>query len=51
MDKLDIIINKTKDIIDDTKINKAYLFDINNVEKFISMAVDLILSEIEKLII
>lgn len=51
MDKLDIIINKTKDIIEDTKINKAYLFDINNVERFINTAVNLILSEIEKTII
>ena len=50
MDGLDIIINKAGNIIADSKINKAYLFDINNVEKFIDTSVKIILSDIEKML-
>ena len=49
MDKLELIVNKAGNIIANTKVNKAYLFNINNVEKFIELATELILSEIEKM--
>jgi len=49
MDKLDIIINKAGNIITNSKVNKTYLFDIRNIEKFVKMSVELILSEIEKI--
>ena len=49
MDKLNIIINKAGEIIANSKVNKAYLFDIYNIEKFVNMSVELILSKIEEI--
>lgn len=49
MDRLDIIVNEAGNIIANAKTNKAYLFDIGNVEKFIETSVKLILSDIEKI--
>lgn len=46
MDRLKIIVNKTGDIIANSKVNKAYLFDIVNVEKFVELSTDLILASI-----
>lgn len=49
MDKLDVIINKAGEIIANTKENKSFLFDIDNVDNFIKMAVEIILCEINNL--
>ena len=49
MDKLELIINHAGDIIVNTKVKKAYLFNMDNVENFIELATKLILSDIEKL--
>lgn len=49
MDKLDIIVNKAGNIIANSKTNKSFLFNIKNVENFINLATNLILSDIEKL--
>ena len=49
MDKLELIINHAGNIIANTKINKAYLFDMENVENFVEFATKLILSDIEKI--
>lgn len=49
MDKLGVIINKAAEIIANTKVNKAFLFDIYNVEQFINTSVDLILSKIKEI--
>lgn len=49
MDKIKIIIDKSGSIIMDSKLNKAYIFDIENVVSFIDLAIKIILSDIEKL--
>ena len=47
MDKIDIIINQAGIIIENTKENKAYVFDMNVVNKFIKTSVDYILSNLK----
>lgn len=49
MDKLSVVVDNAGRIIANSKSSKPYFFDIDNVEKFISLAVELILSDIEKL--
>ena len=50
MDKLNVILEKTGTIIiANSKTKKAFLFDINNVEKFIELSVELILSQIDEI--
>lgn len=49
MDKLNVILEKTGTIIIDTKINKAFLFDIHNVQEFIELGTELILSNIQEI--
>ena len=48
MDKLSVVINNTANIITNSKINKSYLFDIDNVITFINLSCKLIISELEK---
>ncbi len=48
MDKLDIIVNKTGEIIENTKERKDMVFNMNNIKKFIDTSVLLIKSELEK---
>jgi len=50
MDRLDIIVNKTGNIITNSKMKKVYLFDASNVSKFIDTSVKFILSDIEKIL-
>ena len=45
--KIDIIINQAGIIIENTKENKAYVFDMNVVNKFIKISVDYILSNLK----
>ncbi len=49
MDKIDVIINKTAEIIDNSKLNKDYLFNMENVNVFIKTSVELILSKIDEM--
>ena len=49
IDKLNIIIDKAGSIIMDSKVNKPYIFNIDNVVNFIELAVKIISSEIDKL--
>ena len=46
MDKIDIIVNKDGIIIENTKENKAYVFDIKIINKFILTSVKYILSNL-----
>lgn len=49
MDKLQIIIDAAIEIIENTKMHKDMVFDINNINQFIKTSSELILSELEKL--
>lgn len=49
MDKLSVLINKAGEIIENSKENKEYLFNMDNIKQFISMSVDMIISNINEL--
>ena len=49
MDKLYLIINKCSVIIENSKENKSYLFDINAVKRFIETSIDLTRSKLGEL--
>lgn len=49
MDKLNIIVDKAGTIIANSKIKKAFLFDLNGVQEFIELSTKLILSKIEEM--
>lgn len=49
MDKLQIIVDATGEIIENTKVHKDMIFNIDNIKQFISTSVELILSELKKL--
>lgn len=46
MDKLNVIIDKIGVIIENSKEEKQLIFDINNIKKFISLTVELALSNL-----
>ena len=50
MKKIKTIIDEMAIIIENSKINKSMVFDLDNVKKFIGFSTKIILSEIEKLI-
>lgn len=49
MEDIQIILDKTSVIIENTKINKDLVFDIKNIKKFISTSVNLILAVLKQL--
>ena len=49
MDKLDLILDKTIEIIENTKVKKDLVLDIKNIEKFIRTATELTVSKLKEL--
>ena len=49
MDKLDIIMDKTLEIIEESKVSKDLVFDIKNIEKFIKTAIELTIAELKEI--
>lgn len=49
MDKTKLIIDKMSIIIENSKVHKDFIFDIENIKKFISISVELILAELKEL--
>ena len=49
MDKLQLLIDKTSIIIENTRQRKEYVFDIDNIKQFINTASKLILAKIDEL--
>lgn len=49
MNQLNIIIDKTIEIINNSKENNAYLFDITNISKFIDFCIDALLDDLKNL--
>ncbi len=47
MDKLDIIINKMGEIIADSKQEKTFMFDISDIEEFITNTVKYIIKDVQ----
>lgn len=49
MEKINVILDKISVIIENTKENKDLVFDITNINQFISMSVELIQSKIDEI--
>ena len=49
MDKIDILINKVKEIYENSKERKEYVFDMDNIDNFIKLAVKLIEADLRDL--
>ena len=49
MEKIKLIVEKVSVIIENTKVKKDYLFDIDDIKKFIGMCVDLILAKLKEI--
>lgn len=47
MERLDIIINKTGEIIENSKTTKDMVFDMESINQFIKLSIDLILSNLK----
>ena len=50
MDKLNIIVDKAGVIISNSRINKEYVFNLENIDKFIVTSTQLILAKINEMI-
>lgn len=50
MDKLDLILDKTIEIIEESKVKKDMVFDIKNINKFIKTSTELTLAKVKELI-
>lgn len=49
MNRLDLLIEKMGLIIKNTKINKSYVFDLENIDSFIKMSIELTLAKIKEI--
>ena len=49
MDRLDVIMDRALEIIENTNERKEYVFDITNVKKFIELSIDLTLAKIKEI--
>lgn len=49
MDKLELIINKAGEIIENAKVHKDMVFDMNNINQFIKTSTEMILGELKEL--
>ncbi len=49
MDKLQLLIDKTSLIIENTNRKKDYIFDIDNIKQFIETSTKLILAKLEEM--
>ena len=48
MNNIKLVVDKMGIIIENSKESKNYMFDLKNIEKFIDISVDLILSIIDE---
>ena len=48
IDKLDIIVNKTAEIIENSRVRKDLVFNMEDIHKFVKYSSDIILADIEK---
>ena len=46
IDKLHILVNKAGEILESSKKKKEYIFNMDDIKQFISMSVDMILSNL-----
>ena len=49
MDKINVIVDKAGEIIENSKVNKDMMFDIDNISNFIKFSVELIESNLREL--
>lgn len=44
---MNVLFDKAVSIVQNSKVGKSFVFDIDNIDRFISMSVNLILNEIK----
>ena len=49
MDKMNLIINKASEIYEGSKIHRDYVFDMENIDNFISLSVKLIMVDLKEM--
>ena len=49
MNKINLLIEQISNIIENTKVKKDYIFNINNIETFIQTSIDLIIGKLQEL--
>ncbi len=49
MDKINLIINKAKEIYEGSKVRREYVFDMENIDNFINLSVKLILADLKEM--
>ena len=49
MNDLDKIINKAREIYEESKVHKDYVFDMDNINSFISLSVKLIMADLKEM--
>ena len=49
MDKMDLIINKAREIYEGSKIHRDYVFDMENIDNFINLSVKLIMADLKEM--
>ena len=49
MDKMNLIINKAREIYEGSKIHRDYVFDMENIDNFINLSVKLIMADLKEM--
>ena len=49
MDRLNVIVDKTREIYENTKVHKDYVFNMENIKNFISLSIELITANLIEL--
>ena len=49
MDKMDLIINKAREIYEESKMHRDYVFDMENIDNFINLSVKLIMADLKEM--
>ena len=49
MDKMNLIINKAREIYEGSKMHRDYVFDMENIDNFINLSVKLIMADLKEM--
>ena len=49
MDKMDLIINRAREIYEGSKMHRDYVFDMENIDNFINLSVKLIMADLKEM--
>ena len=49
VDKINLIVDKAGEIVENTKVRKDFVFNIDNIKKFIETSTELTLSKLKEI--